>query len=325
MNIFQELKEDFCGTFDRLIQMVCAEDSASALGDRSKYIGASDVGKCGEQAVMDKLNKPVYSLRTLVNFLRGHITETIICKALDKSGVHYSTQVEVVHPDYPFIIAHIDCILHDMPTLEESTEAIIKEKKSPATIPDEPWDNQSFQIYYQMGLLKLAYPHLEITATIFNLSVSDGDRIDFGPYKPNDTIFASLVAKAKMLMNCVQTGELPKAEPCLLCGKCNHKVGCSAFASDDLPISDDLVEKIRTYVLLRDEKKAIENQMDAIKTEIVFYTGNKYKHPVGDNVLAISKTANGFTLDGKKLKEEMTEIWEKYKKPKAGYVKMEVH
>ena len=321
--MLQELIDDFCGVFGRMIQLVNIDDSA-VLGNRAKYIGASDIGKCGEQAVMDKVSKPSHSVKTLVRFLRGHITETIICKALDKTGVHYTTQVEVVHPDYPFILAHIDCILHDKPTLDESTIMVVKEKKSPKALPDEPYDNQVLQVHYQMGLLQIKYPHAEITGTIFNLSVADGEYIDFGPYKPNPTIFASLVEKAKNLMNCMATGALPNAEPSLLCGCCDHKIGCSAYVSDAPPVSNDMAEKVRIYALLRDEKNAIEDQMGIIRDEIIFFTGHRYKNPVGDKVLSISRTADGFALDGKNLKAEQPEIWEKYKKPKSGHVKMEV-
>ena len=321
--MLQDISENFSAVFSRMLDLINIEDSAS-LGDRNKYIGASDVGACGEKVVLNKLTSPKHSVQSMIRFFRGHMAETLVARVLDKAGVFYSSQIEVVHPDFPYILAHIDFVVHDQPTLEQSTVMIIKEKKSPKEVPDEPYDNQVMQIYYQMGLLKLLYPHADISGSIFNVSLLDGDFIDFGPYVPNDTVFASLVERAKMLKACVLTGELPKAEPSLLCGCCERRLRCTAHQSDSPPIPDDLVEKIKLYDILRSEKSTIEAQMDAIKKEVVFYTGEQYKNPVGDLVLRISKTADSYTLDSKTLKAEQPAVWEKYKKPKAGYVKMEV-
>ncbi len=39
------------------------QESKESLGDRSKYIGASDVGGCPYQVIKSKLEKPKYSIK----------------------------------------------------------------------------------------------------------------------------------------------------------------------------------------------------------------------------------------------------------------------
>jgi CRISPR-associated exonuclease Cas4 len=321
--IFEQMKENFCTVFGRLLKLINNEDSAS-LGDRAQYIGASDIGKCPRQVVLGKLQKTTHTVRELIRFVRGHVTETVVNRVLEVSGAFYTTQVEVIHPNYPFILAHIDCILHDGPTLEESTTMVVKEMKSPKEVPDEPYDNQIMQVYYQLGLLKLKYPNVDISGHIFNLSVADGEYLDFGAYTPNDAVFASLVEKAKKLMECVRDGKEPECEVGLLCGFCHYKQGCPPFMSDKPPLPDELVAAIAEYDMLRAEKKCIEHKMEKIKEEVVAYTGNYYKNPVGSLVLKVSKAADSFTLDGSLLKTTCPDIWERFKKPKSGSVKMEV-
>lgn len=322
--MFEQIMNNFCGVFGRMLKQVNNNDSSS-LGDRSTYIGASDIGKCPRQAVLGKLEKTEHTPRELIRFLRGHVTETVVNKCLDMTGAFYTTQFEVVHPLFPFIIAHIDCIIHDRPTVEESGILIVKEMKSPGELPDEPYDNQILQVIYQLGLLQLKFPKAEIRGHIFNLCIGDGEYTDFGAYTPNSTVFASLVEKARHLMQCVETGEEAKPEPTLLCGLCHYKLGCPAFQSDKPPIPDDLIAAINEYDMLRAEIKAAEAKMKKIKGEVVDYVGVDYKNPVGEHVLKVSRVADSFTLDSKLFGEEYPALFNKYKKPKAGYIKMEVH
>lgn len=72
---------------------VLAEDTASSLGDRSKYIGASDIGSCLRKGYLSKIQKVEHDIAQHIVFERGHIAEGIVAKML--RGTPYREQVEV--------------------------------------------------------------------------------------------------------------------------------------------------------------------------------------------------------------------------------------
>jgi CRISPR-associated exonuclease Cas4 len=49
-----------------------------ALGDRSTYVGASDVGGCPRRVVLEKKTPPEFDLQTLISFMRWHLVENIM-------------------------------------------------------------------------------------------------------------------------------------------------------------------------------------------------------------------------------------------------------
>ena len=52
---------------------VLAKETASSLGDRSKYIGASDIGGCLRKSFLSKQQKTEYDIAQHIVFERGHL------------------------------------------------------------------------------------------------------------------------------------------------------------------------------------------------------------------------------------------------------------
>ena len=73
--------------------------TANSLGDRSTYVGASDIGHCPRKAVLEKIAPKDPDLATLIRFARGHLAEEIIAEAL--SAAQPDRQVEL-EADIPY-------------------------------------------------------------------------------------------------------------------------------------------------------------------------------------------------------------------------------
>ncbi|MBG0790974.1 MAG: hypothetical protein H0S80_10810 [Desulfovibrionaceae bacterium] len=147
------------------------QKTACELGDRSQYIGMSDIGKgmeCLRAAVASKLGMSATPAATAVDgfalddvahvlarqiiLQRGHWQEYGIEKALAATGVKLVPQLEISieHSGVP-IKAHLDFTLvwgGQRPAVR------ILELKSNERIPDSLYASYEAQLYGQVGLLK---------------------------------------------------------------------------------------------------------------------------------------------------------------------------
>ncbi|BDQ36835.1 hypothetical protein SYK_11950 [Pseudodesulfovibrio nedwellii] len=145
--------------------------TASELGDRSQYIGMSDIGKgmeCMRSAVASKLGASAIPVSAAIGELaqgdlahvlgrqiilqRGHWQEDGVQKALQAAGVKLIPQLEisVEHSGVP-MKAHLDFTLvwgGDRPAVR------ILELKSNERIPESLYASYEAQLYGQVGLLK---------------------------------------------------------------------------------------------------------------------------------------------------------------------------
>ncbi len=146
------------------------QDTISQLGDRSKYIGLSDIGKaldCMRSAVADKAGIVSKVDPSVVQLLgeeeiatilkkqlilqRGHWQEHGIERALVATNVNFVPQLEISieHNGVP-IKAHLDfTIVRDMP---QPTIRIL-ELKSNEHIPEHLYASYEAQLYGQIGML----------------------------------------------------------------------------------------------------------------------------------------------------------------------------
>ena len=115
----------------------------NSLGDRSKYVGASDIGGCLRKSYLDKINPQEKDAQTLAVLLRGHLAESLVAKALDAQNIKYQTQVELQED---FIKAHLDFVFCS------PKECVVVEVKSTNNIPDTPYTSWVLQIQLQMYL-----------------------------------------------------------------------------------------------------------------------------------------------------------------------------
>lgn len=150
------------------------QDTLDQLGDRSQYIGMSDIGKaleCLRSAVADKSgiikNIQAHELAGLshskikeilmkqLTLQRGHWQEYGIEKAINSTSAHCIPQLEICTNYHGVPIkAHLDfTIVRDSP----HAAVRILELKSNERIPDHLYVSYEAQIYGQTGLLYLCW------------------------------------------------------------------------------------------------------------------------------------------------------------------------
>ena len=145
--------------------------TAAQLGDRSKYVGLSDIGKraeCLRAAVANKVygsmhpgaddvgnwyknqeyDKVMATLKKQLILQRGHWFEAGIEQAFEANGTKFFSQLEI---DAGFdgvpVLAHLDFVLIG------SGAVRILELKSTKNIPDNLYASYETQLYGQLGFL----------------------------------------------------------------------------------------------------------------------------------------------------------------------------
>ena len=150
--------------------------TAIQLGDRSQYVGMSDIAKmldCPRAALAGKLYIPEYrstdeALKRKITFHRGHWFETGVHQALIGYGLSPLSQleIEIRYGDVP-IKAHLDfTLVTDQP---QPTVRIL-EIKSTAKLPTTLSESYLMQIGVQTALLKAYWNH-----PVFNLVLDTGE------------------------------------------------------------------------------------------------------------------------------------------------------
>ena len=165
----------------QLIRAGLAQHSArtteQSLGDRSKYIGMSDVGAyltCQRMAVLNRLHpeKKDKSLSKLLTLNRGHWFENGIASILNELNFPFVRQLEIgIDHDFAEIKAHLDFVL--VSTSPKPTVRIL-EVKSCRELPESLYASYEMQVYGQVGLL---YRHWD--GPDFSLT-DESDEFQFG-------------------------------------------------------------------------------------------------------------------------------------------------
>ena len=150
--------------------------TAILLGDRSRYVGLSDIAKmldCPRAALAAKLFTPEYrstdeALKRRITFHRGHWFETGVHQALIGYGLSPLSQleIEIVYGDVP-IKAHLDFTLV---TEQLHPTVRILEVKSTARLPTTLSESYAMQIGGQTALLKAYWNH-----PVFNIIQETGE------------------------------------------------------------------------------------------------------------------------------------------------------
>ena len=152
------------------LQAVAHKDTLAHLGDRSSYIGMSDIGQhweCPRAALARKVLPTTNSLERLLTLQRGHWFESGVGQALASLGLHVLPQLEInwQHQGVP-IKAHLDFVL----VWGAPVNAIrILEVKSTDKLPASPHDSHLLQLHGQIGLLVKAW-----NKPVFSLRAEDG-------------------------------------------------------------------------------------------------------------------------------------------------------
>lgn len=133
---------------------VVSQKSDAMLGDRSRYVGLTEIAKyaeCPRGAIAAKLETPTLNLEKLLVTQRGHWFEEGIKNTLLASGLNSIHQLEInLRKKCGIIKAHLDFTL----VWEKPIQAVrILEIKSTERIPDEPRKQHSIQAQGQVDLL----------------------------------------------------------------------------------------------------------------------------------------------------------------------------
>ncbi len=145
---------------------VCSQKhTAATLGDRSRYVGMSDIGKaadCLRSAVAGKVYSPEvpsavasYNRDTLLRNLRmrrGHWFESSVAETFRLAGtpVLHQMSIHTRHMRTP-VIAHLDFVFVSN---DETPRVHIVEMKSCERIPDTAYAAHEVQLSGQIGMLR---------------------------------------------------------------------------------------------------------------------------------------------------------------------------
>lgn len=307
---------------DKILQeklpIVSEKKSKEQFGARD-FIGASDVAKCPRQFLLSKLQPEQFDTSTLIRFYRGHIAEQLLKDVFNETT--YKWQDQYVAKFNEKIRATIDFIFH---TKDYSKIGIV-ECKTVSSIPNEPYESWVQQLYFQMGIISKLFPKSEIKGCIFAFDLNSGQYKEFNEFCPNEAIFNVLLEKANTLLELWQKQDIDNApiEKSLLCGYCQYKGDCPAFANnDEIDIPEDVLNLAKEYRNTQSEIRELQKKLDDKKAKLLAFTGENFKASSKDIVIKVAKVDTKI-IDSKKLKAEMPEIFEQFSKTKS-YIKLEI-
>ena len=237
---------------ENALSELSSQHTARELGDRSTYVGASDIGACQRKTVLSKSDPRPHSLAELLRFRRGHIAEEIIAESLEHSRrFRFERQFELEETEPVPVKAHLDFVFWGRDSVG------VLEVKAPRTIPSSVYDSWEMQLYFQMGLLQKE-TGLPVKGGILVVDLFDGTLKLYNGYRPNDEIFQGLKLRARQIWDAVNGRGTPEMETGPLCGYCNYIADCPAFLTDEIPELSADAMKLRE---LKDNKKLLDHEI----------------------------------------------------------------
>ena len=250
------------------LETLANQHTEDTLGDRSTYLGASDIGSCPRKTILSKISPPKSDLVTLLRYRRGHMAEDIIANAFTVAGfTNFKRQVAVRYTGDIPIIAHIDFVF-----ISESRKTMaVLEVKSPEDIPEHPYGSWESQLYLQMGLLEDCYPDYTVEkGAILAVNLGSQGMQLFEEYAPQETIYQGLINRAGKIWNQYQQfygdATTPTAEVSPLCGYCAFLQDCPQFAGEEIP---ELAECVAHLAGLQRQQKDLESQISQHKNDLL--------------------------------------------------------
>lgn len=290
------------------------QESKESLGDRSKYIGASDVGGCPFKTIKEKLEKPEYGVEKHLVFQRGHIAEEIVAKMIN--GVPYKRQFELKGEidNFP-LIAHLDFLI------KGKTRSVIVEAKTVKEQINEPYESWILQVQFQMGLLlnEIQDENHQIEAYIVAMDINEGwykiFKIDF-----NDDLFLMALNKANHLVDCLTKGEKPKAIIQNYCSTCPFIKECPKQGCFATELPDNMKEDLKAIKAHKKQDKVIKQKEDALKEYLINTGLEKAKIDDEDFSVVIScKESVSNRFDTNAFKKDHPELAQQYLKESSSF------
>lgn len=304
------LKDYIEGNFKKVLE----KESFDSLGDRSKYIGASDVGGCPYKTVKSKLEKPEYCIEKHIVFQRGHLAEDLVEKMLN--GLPYKRQVELNGDIDGFpIIAHLDFLV------KGKNKSVIIEAKTVSGKVDEPYEAWILQVQLQMGLLinELQDENHEVEAYIIAMDLNKGwyevFKQDF-----SDDLFLVALNKAEHISSCLTSGVVPKAIIQNYCSECPYVMECPKQGKFAVEMPEDIKSSVIKIKQHKQEEKAIKLLETNVKDYLI-NTGLEKVKLEGEelDVMISCKSSTSNRFDTTKFKKDHPELAAEYTKESSTF------
>jgi len=290
------------------------------LGDRTTYVGGSDLG-CERKGCLEKLTPSTKSLETMIRFKRGDMVESILKDALEESGICFEWQYEAVHPQKPYLKAHLDF------TFMGVKEIGVLESKSVSSMPGKPYDGWIKQLHYQMGLVALNHPQKHVKGAVIAMDVQTGNIQMFNGYCHSPQKFMELEASGDRIWESLKKRDLtdlvPNKTP--LCSFCSFRADCPAFfidASEGVVDLSPISERVNQYLDGKTMEKEGRSLAGAAKSDIIEYLGPGTAGKDGDLTIQVL-FRNRQTLDTAGIRAAYPDLYEEFKK-KTSYTILDV-
>ena len=307
--------------FERAVQEQNRRMTAT-LGDRTKYIGSSDVSGCARKVYLQRKYPLQPDVNVLLKFARGHAAEWLLDSIFKAGGAVYDSQVELIHPSEP-MRAHIDFLFYQDFDGKPDLHAI--EVKSVSGIPDNPYTQWEDQLQYQLGLLRMMYPKGEVSGSILAVDLNAGEVQQFNGYRHDEATFNYLFCRGLHLLDALSGKDEPQPSPSLLCGYCQYRDDCPAMSCQNVELPPEVDAMVSRYAELNEVKGKADKELKSLRQAITDFTGvSSFRGRTDRFDLVVSTVASSMTVDGNILRLQYPDIYPKVLKPRAGYTKLEV-
>mgnify|MGYP003586565231 FL=1 len=299
--------------FEKNFREALKKDTENSLGDRSRYIGASDISGCLRSSYLSKVAKKEDDISQLLTFERGHQFENIVRKFL--YGETFKEQVEIKNAKtsngFP-LKPHLDFVIYDK---ERKKATIVEAKSTKNTI--ELYESYVLQIQIQMGLLQEQCGNTwTVNGLIFVISTES----EYGifPVEQNKTLFDMAMQRADVLADAIKKGIEPEAEIQAYCSMCPFKGDCKAVSKGvDKQLPFNIKSSIRKLKTLQKAEKEIKNIKETVKS--FMETTNTFVAKCDDTTVSLCKNSGDkYSLDVNRLRVEEPEMYAKYRKESQG-------
>lgn len=283
--------------------------AADHLGDRSTYVGASEMSltSCPQQIVKSKLFPVPPDHRSALRFSKGHAMEDCLENALTASvaqhlkglDIEFIREIEYVHATRNALKCHIDFQISTSdlakiigkenmtPELEAAHVVFLETKSTKQAVSED-------QIWSQIGIAHTS--GIKAVNFCIILDTHTGDIEVDGPYFHNASRWIDLEARGAYLLECLAGRLQPKAIPGISCSFCQHREECTAFPCLELP--EEIAMKVIHSDYLTKEAAAIKTQKDTLSDELKAYFGQDTKCQVAGLLLNLKSYPATSSYDG---------------------------
>lgn len=297
------------------------KQTQQTLGDRSTYIGGSDLFKCPRQIMLSKKHPVVPSLKDNIIFSRGHLAEGILANAFEGMEFNYEEQYEVIGTDeLEGVRAHIDFLVNFGKT---SVLVEVKSVSSPLSTPREAW---YYQVLLGIGLMKRAGKNISDRAHIFCVDVNTGWYDSFEVIYTDES-FQQVIQEAKKMVAYLKSPEIPtecKVTP--LCAYCKYSVDCPVISKGGVEINGEMMEDLRLLCEFSDKEREAKNGKELVSRRIMkFMDATRIKNlKIGNQFVTLTTRNSGERVDTQFLKINFPEIYKRCLKESSTYTYLKI-